>query len=452
MKKFLSTLCVIGVVAICILCLIGCPSIPIPPYNANGVLDTTQVGPSFSSESPSKVGVYVETSGSMNGLFRNNYSTGFKTDVPYVLTASAIKSKIVGVNIFNNEGDGILHQYQPSEFITKMMSGEFISQRSTYIPKMVETMLKDIDSCVCDVAVLISDMKYSPVNSKGVVTPVVIAAFRREIKSLFETRFESSDLSVSLICCESNFLDRSGNELCADFPYYFVVVGKMAKVAWVRNQIINNLNSNNRVKGCVDFNIDYGCPKYTVLPNSILGAVRNPQELAAGFSGKHCSSILGFNDNMQPVKVELGVNYNHLPEMLLNALTPSDFVVDYHYGGMEAKVVSVERNHNRNASTELNYTGANLLITLELHGLSAYDDEVVKITLNTKSQNSEWLEKYYGAQRESDLSKTFLLEEFVGGLNDAATKNFGTAGAKLMSNLQNSSMHMFVSRDNYKNN
>ena len=158
---------------------------PLPHYNEDGVLEEKIFNSFYTSEVPESISLYIESSGSMNGLFRPNQSTRFQYDISAILTCRELTDVITGVNIFNNNGDGV-QQYNPSDFRKKMNKGDFVSQQSTFIPAMINTMLNDVDSCACDVAVLISDMKYSPVRPDGTVTKTDIQQYELDIKNLFE--------------------------------------------------------------------------------------------------------------------------------------------------------------------------------------------------------------------------------------------------------------------------
>lgn len=443
MKNYLFIFVTTCIIAFCLYGILSCSCNPLnenllSPYNEDGVLQNDYLTSFYSSEKPDKISLYIESSGSMNGLFRPNYSTKFQYDISAILTCSELANIITGVNIFNNKGDGV-RQYEPSEFRIKMNRGDFVSNQSTFIPAMIKTMLNDVDSCACDVAVLISDMKYSPVQPNGTVSQTDIEQYELDIKNLFGRRFEDTDMSVSLICCESNYLNIHGQELCAEFPYYLVLVGSALKVAWTRNQIIEELNEKNNLMGCIDFNINYGCPKYTILPDEIIGAIPNNNELTSYLSGRHRSSIVGFDDSFQPVNVVLGINYRHLPQILVTSIQPEDFSISSHWGSnVDAKIVNVDCDRTHKSSSEHSFVSPNMYVTVELTGLNMYDDDVVKIKLDSKSQNIEWINKYYGATREGELGRTYLLESFIRGVNIA----------KPSYNIQNSSMCIFVSRDN----
>lgn len=443
MKNYLLKFSTISIIVFCLFCISSCCCDPLnpdqlTPYDDDGVLKKEHFSSFYSSEKPGRICMYMESSGSMNGLFRPKHGTRFQYDISAILTCGELTNIITGVNIFNNNGDGV-QQYDPSEFRRKMNKGDFVSQQSTFIPAMINTMLKDFDACACDVAVLISDMKYSPVRSDGTVTQTDIQQYELDIKNLFESRFTETDMSVSLICCESEFLDKNGRVLCSEFPYYLVLVGKASNVAWVRNQIIEVLNDKNNLMGCIDFNVNYGCPKYTILSNEVIGAIRNSNELTSYLSGQHCSSIVGFDDSFQPVKVVFGANYNHLPQTLVTSLQFDDFSICSHWGhNLDAKIVNIDYGQNHKSSNECSYVAPNIYLTVELTGLSMYEDDVIEVKLDSKSQDIEWLNKYYGATREGELGKTYLLESFINGLKLA----------KPLYDIQNSSMYMFVSKNN----
>ena len=100
--------------------------------------------------------------------------------------------------------------------------------------------------------------------------------------------------------------------------------------------------------------------------------------------------------------------------------------------------MNIDYDQNHKSSNECSYVVPNMYLTVELTGLSMYEDDVIEIKLDSKSQDIEWLNKYYGATREGELGKTYLLESFINGLKLA----------KPLYDIQNSSMYMFVSKNN----
>ena len=86
-----------------------------PHFNEDGVLEKSSYDKCYKSDIPTDISLYIETSGSMNGLFRAGYSTNFQYDISAVLTNDDMASRIKGVNIFNNKGDKT-QVYKPQEF------------------------------------------------------------------------------------------------------------------------------------------------------------------------------------------------------------------------------------------------------------------------------------------------------------------------------------------------
>ena len=130
----------------------------IEPFDQNGVVKSSYAESMYSSTEPENVVFYVESSGSMNGLFRKNQSTGFKYDVSAILLDPEVKSKTGKICLFGNKAN-IIGEYTPEDFRRKMNAGDFVSQASTVVPEMLQRIIDDIKNSVCDVAVFISDMK-----------------------------------------------------------------------------------------------------------------------------------------------------------------------------------------------------------------------------------------------------------------------------------------------------
>ena len=432
------TLCAIGIFVCC--CFGGCGDInkdELPPYDKDGVILDSVFKSFYTREMPEKAMLYVETSGSMNGLFRKGASTGFKSDISTILLNRQIKPIISSVNVFVDNSGEQVRGYTPEAFRTKMNNGDFVSQQSTIIPKMLEKILSDIDAGACDVAVLISDMKYSPVGKNH---QIAMDQYETEIKSMFD----GVQYSVSLIGCESEYIAINGKSHCDEFPYYFVIIGDTKKTAWMRNKVMNALESveatKGHIKGCMDFNIDYGCPRYTALPNQSIGVVQNTSELMSPIVDMHSSSFTTFDDSAQPVTIKLAVNYRHIPLDLVNALSHSDFILSSYMGDMNAEISGIEPipdNYKCQHQSLIDYVQPNVLIKVNLTGLDTYKSDVISIKLNTLKQSTDWVEKYYGAELESELDKTLSIDALVKGLSSAYDSY----------NLQNSAMTLFITTE-----
>ncbi len=197
-----------------------------------------------------RVKFFVEVSGSMNGFFRANQPTDFKKDVWQILSYfSPLASE--GVTILTNNGDEG-NTYDFSKFQTMMNTGAFVSSASTKVPLMLQTIVSKLDADNGEVAVLISDMKYSPV---GAAAPkVLLTQYSTDVSKIFG-QYEKA---ISLVCATSNYLDKKGNSVCDVSPYYFLIIGNETGVAEMRDGISTLLNNNHRFVDNIESGFHYG--------------------------------------------------------------------------------------------------------------------------------------------------------------------------------------------------
>jgi hypothetical protein len=200
-----------------------------------------------------KVKFYVEVSGSMNGFFRANQPTDFKKDVWQILN---YYSPIApgGVTILTNNGDEG-NTYDFSRFQTMMNTGAFVSSASTKVPLMLQTIVSNLDADHGEVAVFISDMKYSPV---GAAAPkVLMTQYSTDVSKIFGQYGKA----VSLVCATSNYLDRQGRPVCDVSPYYFLIIGDETGVAEMRDGISTLLDNSDKFVDNIESGFDYGTIK-----------------------------------------------------------------------------------------------------------------------------------------------------------------------------------------------
>lgn len=254
-KHFAFTACGIAIVAMSI---VGCGSTINtnfdPHFTDDGELVKDSTETKFELQEPSMVKFYVEVSGSMNGYFRANYPTDFKTDIWDVMN---FYSPIApGVSILTNDGSqgaslGL------KDFQTMMNTGSFISTASTKVPVMLQTIIGSLDANAGEVAVLISDMKYSPI---GAAAPdVLMTQYSTDIASILSKYGKA----VSLIGATSNYLDKNGNVVCTTSPYYFFLIGNARQVAVMRNEISYLLTKRSHFIDNIDSGFDFGSPRYS---------------------------------------------------------------------------------------------------------------------------------------------------------------------------------------------
>ena len=201
-----------------ILCTVGCGkkinSIGDPHFDSDGhCLDSLQEV--FLAIPPAGVDFYVESSGSMNGFFRRNQPTDFKKDVWSIVSNFGNP----GVSVLSNDGTHVT-TYSGNQFQTLMNTGSFVSNASTKVPEMLKTILQRTDFSKGAVAVLISDMKYSPVGSQAI--KALTSQYKTDIRNVVG---QYKGLSYSVICAYSNYLAPNGSVSCDKSPYYYVIIG-----------------------------------------------------------------------------------------------------------------------------------------------------------------------------------------------------------------------------------
>lgn len=175
-------------------------------FTDDGEVVKDSVGKEFCMQDPSKINFYVEVSGSMNGFFRANQQTYFKSDLWKILSYFAPVS--TGVNVLTNDGNEGA-RFSHEEFRNRMNTGTFMSTASTKVPLMLQTIVNDLGKDSTAVAVLVSDMKYSPVGS--LAPDVLMTQYSSDISSILG-RFGKA---VSLVCATSNYIGTTNQEICS---------------------------------------------------------------------------------------------------------------------------------------------------------------------------------------------------------------------------------------------
>ena len=153
--------------------------------------------PSFAKlDYNSVIHFYIESSGSMNGFFRAGQPTGFKQDVYEVMSYYAGLTK--DINIMTNDGS-VAGQLSLAQFQTAMNTGALECNASTQVPVMLQNIVSRLKKN--DVAVLISDMKYSPVGSAA--PEVLLTQYAADVARIAG----NSKKAYSLICAISDYIN-----------------------------------------------------------------------------------------------------------------------------------------------------------------------------------------------------------------------------------------------------
>lgn len=395
MKKFFAPI-------VCAIILSSCSkevnSLQDPHFTSDGHYNEQDTVYSLTMRQPNKVKFYVEVSGSMNGFFRANKPTHFKADVWQIMGYySPVASE---VTILTNSGNSGTQISLPN-FQTRMNTGGFISQASTKVPVMLETILSSLNADEGEVAILISDMKYSPVGSAA--PAVLMTQYSTDVSKILA----SHNQSISLVCATSNFLHSNGTEICSRSPYYYLILGKDEYVAEIRNNISTLLKDRNHLVDNIDSGINYGVPQYTFGSSYLCDQLDDEPTFIA--YEEHDSSV----GDTCTIKLKLDIkNYRWLLEY--EPVLRRAFEVKSLYGSnIEIGKISydIETKENKQLRRKAEAT-----IELKVCNMPL-DMDVIEWNLNVPdSEYTLFNEFFEGAEDENDPTRSYSVLEFIQGI------------------------------------
>ena len=367
-----------------------------PRFEADGTFITDSLDSTkFAPEPPSRIKFYVEVSGSMNGFFRANRPTEFKADVWQIL--SYYSSLIPEVTTLTNNGDMGTNVSLPN-FQTMMNTGAFESAASTKVPVMLQSIINNLNTEAGEVAILVSDMKYSPVGEAA--PDVLMTQYSSDISRILG----KSQKAVCLVGAISNYLDKSGNVICEKSPYYFLIIGDGKQVAYLRNGISTMLDNTKHYVDNIESGFNYGAPthSYGIPDNCFQMDDENPT-----FCGYDPSE----NDTCTiKLKIDLE-NYRWI--VASKQYLDSAFQCKALYGS-NVKVGKIDFDIRNITDKELKRKAT---ATVELKVFNfAQDSEVIEWSLMLPDTDYTLFAPYFGATSESDVSKSYSVDNFVRGI------------------------------------
>lgn len=345
----------------------------------------------FHSEYPNGIAFLLETSGSMNGYLRANKPTEFKRDVWAVVSNFGNP----GVFVFADGGNDIRHIDGPT-FQNRMNSGAFVSHSSTLVPSMMSTILDQIDFSKGNVAVLISDMKYSPVGKKA------MAALLMEYSTdILNIAAKHNELAYCLIGAYSNYFSSHGE--VEKSPYYYLLIGVDKYLPEIRNSIITLIGSSFIEDVEVGFN--YMTPKYSFgVPENAIQLVLNVNEPQPCFVGA-----------IDTCKIVLNLDISDCRSKIANEDVLRDcFSVKSTYGS-SVKIVGISVSDDRHFKKSFKRKA---VASVEILVYDMFTDaDVLEWSLSypDKVFNEDFV-RIISVQNENDLSGSFSLNSFIKGL------------------------------------
>jgi len=417
MESFLrtSSLAAITAALFFIACSAPINSINDPHFDENGVyLDS--LGATFQAANPSALDFYVEVSGSMNGFFRANKPTAFKTDVWAIVSNFGNP----GVYVPSNTGTTAA-KYTGDQFKAKMNAGGFVSTASTQVPAMLQTILSNLDYRNGAVAVLISDMKYSPVGNKAM--QVLLQQYATDIRNIVG-KFPGAAYSV--IGAYSEYLDARGNVACEKSPYYYVVIGKDVCVAEVRNCITTILSDRNNYLDNIETGFDYKRPAYGFgVPDNVIQLDAEPTFFNYDVSySDTCKVVL--NLDLSDFRWLIASDEDVLRECLK---------VKTAYGSdLEIGKIGIQADNHYQKNLDRRAVAS---VELKLWNMPM-DADVIEWTLDHPEYSvTETFMQIQNAAEEADLSGSFSLANFIQGLFQAVQNGWNQEPNRILISKSN---------------
>lgn len=367
-------------------------------FTKDGYLLTDTTDVAFKRSLPSALKFFVEVSGSMNGFFRANKPTQFKSDVWNVL--NSFSALAPNVTILTN--DGSKGATLPlNDFRTNMNTGTFVSSASTKVPLMLQTIIDYLDTESDEVAVLISDMKYSPV---GAAAPsVLMSQYTTDINGIIG-RFGKA---ISVIGATSNYLDKEGNEISDRSPYYFVILGNQENVAEIRNYISLLLNKRSHLVDNIESGFNYGHPEYSFgISNKCFQLDKEP-------------TFLGYEeaDDVDTCTIKLKVPLENYRWIMADEDVFRDaFKVKPLYGSsVNVGIINIDVKDITGTDKQLNRQ-ATATIDLKIFNMPT-DSEVLEWNLELPVTNYTLFNEFFEeADDENDPNKSYSVLDFLTGV------------------------------------
>lgn len=390
-------------------------SINDPHFDENGVyLDS--LGATFQAVMPTSLDFYVEVSGSMNGFFRANRTTAFKTAVWAIVSNFGSP----GVSVLSNSGTQAT-KYSGDQFRNKMNSGGFVSTAETQVPAMLESILSKLDYENGAVAVLISDMKYSPVGNRAL--PVLLQQYATDIRNIVG-KYPGS--AYSLVGAYSEFLDARGNVTCEKSPYYYLVIGKDVCVAEIRNCITTILSDREDYMDNIETGFDYKRPAYGFgVPDNVIQLDNEPTFYNYDVSySDTCKVVL--NLDLSDFRWLVASDEDVLRECLK---------VKAAYGSeMEIGKINIStNNHNQKKLERL----AVASVELKLWNMPMEADVIEWSLDHPEYSVTDTFMQIQNAAAEADLTGSFSLANFIQGVFQAVQNHWNQEPNRILISKSN---------------
>ena len=366
-----------------------------PSFNDDGSLCDTLSTKHFMSENPVRIKFYIEASGSMNGFFRANKVTDFKHDVWSIF--SDFEKLLDNIYVFEQQ-NALPQELNLQTFKRKMSGGEFVSSASTEVPSMLEIVINSLDFSKGESAVLVSDMKYSPVGSKTM--EVKLSQYASDVRNLV---MKHGDLTLSLVAATSDYLAKDGSSACKKSPYYYLIIGKAENVVWLKNCIATILKDNKRYVDAIDWGIDYQSPAFDLV------------KIDNGFRLDNAPTITDIDEEYSDTcSFNIVIDMKNYPWKMVEDGLLKDSLSIKSVHGSTVKVDTIAYQVKNHANKQLERE-AKAIVTVKVSDMFDKADVIEWSFAVSEAEITGLFSSFLGAKSEQELDKTFSLESFIRG-------------------------------------
>ena len=402
MKKFFHKLCDFALALLALMtmsaCCGGLNTLNDRHFTEEGTLIKK---PSFAKlDYNSVIHFYVESSGSMNGFFRAGQPTGFKQDVYEIMSYYSPITK--DVNIMTNDGS-VAGQLSLAQFQTAMNTGALECNASTQVPVMLRNIVSRLKKN--DVAVLISDMKYSPVGSAA--PAVLLTQYAAEVALIAG----KSQKAYSLVCATSNYINKEGSVVTNESPYYYLIVGEQDKVSAVRNGIAIMLQRQKRFVDNLEIGYKYAsCPYDFGVPKNVVRLEKQP-------------TFYGYGETVDECVIPLKLKLESYRWLMSNKDTLKQcFTCKTKYGST-VSIESFDVEECNNVNLELKRSAV-ATIKIKVSNMPS-DMEVLEWNINIPYAKSTTMGKFLDDSKgENDVTTSYSLTSFIRGIGQGGVVNY----------------------------
>ena len=402
MKKFFHKLCDFALALLALMtmsaCCGGLNTLNDPHFTEEGTLIKK---PSFAKlDYNSFIHFYVESSGSMNGFFRAGQPTGFKQDVYEIMSYYSPITK--DVNIMTNDGS-VAGQLSLAQFQTAMNTGALECNASTQVPVMLRNIVSRLKKN--DVAVLISDMKYSPVGSAA--PAVLLTQYAAEVALIAG----KSQKAYSLVCATSNYINKEGSVVTNESPYYYLIVGEQDKVSAVRNGIAIMLQRQKRFVDNLEIGYKYAsCPYDFGVPKNVVRLEKQP-------------TFYGYGETVGECVIPLKLKLESYRWLMSNKDTLKQCFTCKPKYGSTVSIESFDVEECNNVNLELKRSAV-ATIKIKVSNMPS-DMEVLEWNINIPYAKSTTMGKFLDDSKgENDVTTSYSLTSFIRGIGQGGVVNY----------------------------